>query len=56
MLAEGDLVNVCYSTRRKAAVHTTAIVEVTFGASPVDLPASSVLLQVENMGNTPTQW
>ncbi|XP_065886516.1 cilia- and flagella-associated protein 65-like [Dysidea avara] len=45
-----------YSTRRKAAVHTTAIVEVTFGASPVDHPASSIQLQVENMGNTPTQW
>jgi len=51
-----ELVIIATSTRRKAAVHTTAIVEVTFGASPVGLAASSIQLQVENMGNTPTQW
>lgn len=44
------------STRRKAAVHTNAISEVTFGASPVNMPASLIHIEVENKGSTPTQW
>ena len=38
---------------RKTAVHTTAIVEMTFGASLVGLPVSGIQLQVEIMKNTP---
>lgn len=44
------------STRRKAAVHTNAISEITFGSSPVNMPASVIHLEVENKGQTPTQW
>ena len=39
-----------YITKRKAAVDTTAMV-VTYGASPVSLPASNIQLKIENMRN-----